>query len=252
MSRVIAIANQKGGVGKTTTAVNVGASLSELGHKVLLVDLDPQANLSVGMGVDIYSLPKTVYDVMVSQTLALAEVVVPCWGVDVAPAHINMAALDLELSGRLGREKTLRKALTSCRNAYDFVFIDCPPALNLLTINALSAADETLIPIQCEFYALHGVSQLLRTIDLVREELNEELRLCGVLLTLHDARTRLGREVIGEVQATFGDMVFQTIIGRDVKLAESPARGKSILHYAGSSEAAQEYRALAQEILARG
>ncbi|HEX2170981.1 MAG TPA: AAA family ATPase [Dehalococcoidia bacterium] len=250
MGQVIAVANQKGGVGKTTTVVSLGVCLAELGQRVLVMDLDPQANLTVGLGVDLEGLDRTMYDVLRQPPIELADVLIPSNGLFVAPSGEDMSAIDLELVNRFSREKVLRKALAPYRDQYDYILIDCPPTLHLLTVNAMVASDAVIIPVECEYYALFGIRQLLATIWRAREE-NEDLRILGVLLTKYDARTNLGREVIAQVRERFGADVFETIIGRDIKLAESPASGKAILQYAARSGAAAEYRQLAREVMER-
>ncbi len=250
MGQVIAVANQKGGVGKTTTVASLGVCLAELGQRVLVIDLDPQANLTVGLGIDLEAVDRTMYDVLRQPPIELADVLLSGNGLTIAPSGEDMSAIDLELVNRFSREKVLRKALAAYHDQFDFLLIDCPPTLHLLTVNAMVAADAVIIPVECEYYALFGIRQLLATIRRAREE-NEDLRILGVLLTKYDARTNLGREVIAQVRERFGDLVFETIIGRDIKLAESPASGKGILQYAARSGAAADYRQLAQEVMER-
>lgn len=250
MGRVIAIANMKGGVGKTTVTTNLGAALAERGQRLLLLDMDPQSNLSLGLGLDVVGLTHSMYDVLIDPALPLESVLHCCEGLMVAPAHLNMVAVEVELAARIGKEKVLRKKLAPLREQFDFVLIDCPPSLGALTINALAAADVVLVPIQGQYYALYGVTQLMRTVDLVREELNEDLRLLGVVVTLL-ARTKLAREVVGEVERYFRDQVFATVVHQSAKLAESPTRGQSILAYEPHGRSAAEYRQLAEEVMAR-
>jgi len=250
MSRVLAVANQKGGVGKTTSVVNLAGALSELGHSVLVIDLDPQGNASTALGVD--RRPRGSYEVIIGEC-GLADAVVPCSdlpGVEVLPATIDLAGAEIELVSVVAREYRLQRALTSyvASNSIDYVLIDCPPSLGLLTLNALVAAREVLIPIQCEYYALEGLGQLLRTIDLVREHLNPQLRVSAILLTMADARTRLSGQVAEEVRAHFGALVLNTTIPRAVRLSEAPSHGQTIVTYAGDSLAAASYRAAAQEL----
>lgn len=250
MGRVVAIANMKGGVGKTTVATNLGAALAARGQRLLLIDMDPQSNLSIGLGIDVVALERSMYDVLMDPTLALEAIVQLCEGLQVAPAHLNMVAVEVELAARIGKEKVLRKKLAPVRDQFDFVLIDCPPSLGLLTINALAAADAVLVPVQGQYYALYGVTQLMRTVHLVREELNENLCLLGVVVTLL-GRTKLAREVVAEVERYFAGKVFRTVIHQSAKLAEAPTRGQSILAYEPHGRSAAEYRQLAEEVMAR-
>lgn len=254
MAKVIAIAQHKGGAGKTVTTVNLGASLAELGKRVLAVDTDPQAALTISLGINPTNLERSIYDALADANVPLGDIVLNSQidNLSIAPSHINLAVADLEFGGRVGRERMLRKKLDPVRPYYDFILIDCGPTLGLLTINALAAADSVLIPIQCELLSLYGLKHLLDTIDLVREELNEDLVIEGFLLTMYDARTRLSKEVTENIRKTFGDQVFQTIIRRRIKLAEGPAAGSPVTIYAGRSEAAEDYRNLAKELLTRG
>lgn len=254
MSKVIAVAQHKGGAGKTVTCVNLGASLAEMEKTVLLVDTDPQAALTLSLGIHPTGLKQSIYDALAHADLPLSEIILNSQieGLSIVPSHINLAVADLEFGGRVGRERMLRKKLDPIRNNYDFILIDCGPTLGLLTINALAAADSVLIPIQCELLSLYGLKHLLDTIALVREELNEDLEIEGFLLTMYDARTRLSDEVAENVRKTFGDQVFRTVIRRRVKLAEAPAAGSPITVYAAHSEAAEDYRNLAKELIERG
>ncbi|MFQ5745478.1 MAG: ParA family protein [Acidobacteriota bacterium] len=254
MGKIIAVSQHKGGAGKTVTCVNLGASLIEMGKTVLLVDTDPQAALTSSLGIDPTELKRSVYDILANADLSLSEIIVNSQiaGLTVAPSHINLAVADLEFGGRVGRERMLKKKLDPVRDNYDFILLDCGPNLGLLTINALAAANSVIVPIQCELLSLYGLKHLLDTIELVREELNENLEIEGFLLTMYDARTRLSQEVAENMRTTFDDQVFQTVIRRRIKLAEAPAAGSPITVYATHSEAAEDYRNLAKELLARG
>ncbi|MDH7577420.1 MAG: AAA family ATPase [Bacillota bacterium] len=249
-ARIIAIANQKGGVAKTTTAVNLSACLAVAEKKVLLVDIDPQGNATSGLGVARESLSRCIYDLLLGE--ATAEELIMATetpGLDLIPATINLAGAEIELVNLSRRESRLRQAVRSLRDRYNYIFIDCPPSLGLLTINALTAADRVLIPIQCEYYALEGLGQLLRTIQLVQQGLNPLLELEGVLLTMFDARTNLSIQVVEEVKDYFGDKVFRTIIPRSVRLSEAPSHGKPVISYDSRSRGALLYQELAQEVI---
>jgi len=253
VSKVVAIANQKGGVGKTTTAVNLGACLGELGRSILIVDADPQGNATSGLGVDRSKLDYSLYDCLVRNVepvKALRATEFP--GVWLLPSSLDLAGAEIELVQMDEREHRLKKVVGQIRDNYDFVFIDCPPSLGLLTVNALTAADSVLIPIQCEYYALEGLTQLLNTIKLIRGRLNSTLALEGVLLTMFDGRTNLSLQVAEEVKRYFRDCVFQTIIPRNVRLSEAPSHGKPITVYDPRSRGAEVYRELAEEVLRRG
>lgn len=243
---MIALANQKGGVGKTTSSVNLSSSLAFLGKKVLLVDIDPQGNASSGVGVNKGEIEHCIYDVLVDD-VAIQDVLqkTDLDNLNVIPATIQLAGAEVELVPAISREIRLKKAIDSIRDDYDYVIIDCPPSLGLLTLNALTAADSVLIPVQCEYYALEGLSQLLNTIRIVQKHLNEDLQIEGVLLTMLDARTNLGIQVIEEVKKYFQNKVFNTIIPRNVRLSEAPSHGKPILLYDAKSKGAEVYLELA-------
>ncbi|EAC7119887.1 ParA family protein [Listeria monocytogenes] len=253
MSKVIALANQKGGVGKTTSSVNLSSSLAFLGKKVLLIDIDPQGNASSGVGVNKGEIEHCIYDVLVDD-VAIQDVLqkTDLDNLNVIPATIQLAGAEVELVPAISREIRLKKAIDSIRDDYDYVIIDCPPSLGLLTLNALTAADSVLIPVQCEYYALEGLSQLLNTIRIVQKHLNEDLQIEGVLLTMLDARTNLGIQVIEEVKKYFQNKVFNTIIPRNVRLSEAPSHGKPILLYDAKSKGAEVYLELAKEVVAHG
>lgn len=252
MSRIIAIANQKGGVGKTTTAVNLAACLAALAYRTLLVDLDPQGNATSGVGVDRSSVDRSVYDAICGRC-SLADTVVSTHieGLDLAPARTELAAAELELVGVEGREFTLRNALGDARSRWDYIVIDCPPSLGLLTINALTAADSVLVPVQTEYYALEGLARLIDTIGMVQQGPNASLRIEGMLLTMADQRNNLSRQVESEVRSHFGAQTYQTVIPRNVRLSESPSHGEPIIVYDVESRGARSYLALAREFVER-
>ena len=253
MGKVIAITNQKGGVGKTTTSVNLSAALAYCHYKVLLIDMDPQANTTQGIGVDRMAINGTTYNVLVEET-PIQKIIIPTYikGLDIAPASIDLAGADLELSSvKTGREQRLRKAIAAISRAYEFIIIDCPPALGLLNTNALTACDSVLIPVQCEYYALEGLTQLLNTILLTQNVFNANLTIEGVLLTMLDQRTNLGVEVSQEVRKYFKEKVYKTSIPRNIKLSEAPSAGVSIFDYDKNSEGAKAYRQLAKEVCKR-
>jgi len=249
--RILALTNQKGGVGKTTTAVNLGACLAEQGASVLLVDLDPQGNASTGVGIDRSSVKTGTYEILGGTSWADAVVPTDVPGLDVVPSTIDLAGAEVELVSAFARETKLRQGLADARAHYQFILVDSPPSLGLLTVNALAACDEVVIPIQCEYYALEGLGQLMRTLDLVREGLNPRLKVGGVVLTMFDARTKLAEQVVAEVRAHFGETVFRSVIPRSVRLSEAPGFGKPIIRYDSSSRAATAYRELASEALQR-
>ncbi|WP_096156176.1 MULTISPECIES: ParA family protein [Bacillus] len=253
MGRIIAIANQKGGVGKTTTSVNLGACLAYIGKKVLLVDVDPQGNASSGVGVDKAEVNQCIYDILVEDVPA-KDVIIPTKveNLMIIPATIQLAGAEIELVPTISREVRLKRALDSVKDQYDYVIIDCPPSLGLLTINALTASDAVVIPVQCEYYALEGLSQLLNTVRLVQKHLNTDLMIDGVLLTMLDARTNLGIQVIDEVKKYFQDKVYGTIIPRNVRLSEAPSHGEPIIIYDPKSRGAEVYLDLAKEVITHG
>ena len=252
MARIIAIANQKGGVAKTTTAVNLSACLVEKGKRVLLLDLDPQGNATSGSGISKAKLTESIYDVMINE-VPLERIIMKTelQGLFVAPAQIELAGAEIELVTFEKREGILASALKSCQDQYDFIIIDCPPSLGLLTLNALTAATDVLIPVQCEYYALEGLSLLMDTVNRVKRSLNPRLNILGALLTMFDARTNLSIQVVDEVKKYFKNKVFSTIVPRNVRLGEAPSHGKPIVLYDSRSRGAEVYRDLAEEVLER-
>ncbi|MCB9426771.1 MAG: ParA family protein [Flavobacteriales bacterium] len=252
MGKIIAIANQKGGVGKTTTSVNLAASLGVLEKKVLLVDADPQANASSGLGVDIDTIEHGTYQVL-EHTVSAQESILKSNtpNLDIIPAHIDLVAIEIELVDKENREYMLKEALSSIKDQYDYIIIDCAPSLGLLTINALTAADAVLIPIQCEYFALEGLGKLLNTIKSIQKTHNPSLDIEGMLLTMFDSRLRLSNQVVEEVQKHFSEMVFKTVIQRNVKLSEAPSFGESIIVYDATSKGASNYLELAEEIITK-
>ena len=253
MPKVVAIANQKGGVGKTTTAVNLAASLAVAEQRTLLIDGDPQGNASSGVGLVRDSVSKTVYDVLIGNS-SLDDVIhrgVQFRHLDVAPATADLAAAEVEMVDQPERDRAMRNALIAVKDRYDYVLIDCPPSLGLITVNMLAAADTLLIPVQCEYYALEGLSQLLNTVHLVQRSVNERLEIEGVLLTMYDARLNLSRQVAADAREYFGSQVYDTVIPRNIRLAEAPSFGKPIIVYDVASVGAQSYMSVARELIAR-
>jgi len=253
MARTISISNQKGGVGKTTTAVNLASCIAVAEHKVLVVDIDPQANTTSGFGIDPNNVGNSVYEVLINDLDINQAIVKTQLGyLDLLPSHVRLVGAELELASAISREKVLQNAFASLRQPYEYIFIDCPPSLGLLTLNALTAADSVLIPIQCEYYALEGLSQLLNTVRLVQKHLNTRLEIEGVLLTMFDGRLNLSRQVAEDVKKYFGDKVYKSVILRNVRLSEAPSHGKPIILYDAVSSGAENYMSLATEILKNG
>ncbi len=247
--RIVCVANQKGGVAKTTTTVNLGASLALRGHRVLIVDVDPQSNATTGVGIDHRGAAPSTYDLLIGAaplSEVARETAIP--GLDCAPASLDLAGAEIELAGAIARERKLAEALEGAGQRYDLIFLDCPPSLGLLTLNALAAAQDLIVPVQCEYYALEGLGQLLATAERVRRSLNAELRIAGFLLTMYDARTKLSSQVADEVRAHFGDAVFGTVIPRSVRLSEAPSFGEPVVTLDPSSRGAVSYRLLAAEV----
>ena len=250
MGRIIAIANQKGGVGKTTTAINLSACLAEAGKKVLVIDLDPQGNTTSGLGIDKSELENTVYELILDECTAKEAMVrTDIDNLFILPANVNLAGAEIELLDIDNKEYTLREAIDYVQEEFEYIIIDCPPSLNMLTVNAMTTANTVLVPIQCEYYALEGVGQLINTINLVKKQLNKDLYIEGVVLTMNDARTNLSNQVIKEVKTYFKDNVYKTIIPRNVKLSEAPSFGMPITVYAPKSKGARCYEKLTNEIL---
>jgi chromosome partitioning protein len=252
-ARIIAMCNQKGGVGKTTSTINLGAALAEIGRRVLLVDLDPQGALSVGLGINPLQLDRTVYNLLMERAVSADDVMLKTHvpGMDLLPSNIDLSAAEIQLVGEVAREQTLLRVLTPVRDDYDIILIDCQPSLGLLTVNALTAANGVIIPLECEYFALRGVALLVDTIEKIRERITPQLQLEGVLATMYDARTLHGREVLARLVEAFGDRVFHTVINRTVKFPETTVAGEPITTYAPSSSGAAAYRDLAKEVLAR-
>lgn len=253
MGRIIAIANQKGGVGKTTTAINLSASLASLGKKVLAIDMDPQGNMSSGLGVDKNEVEKTVYDLII-ENIGIEECICKevIENLDVLPSNIDLSAAEIELIGVDNKEYILRDEVNKVKEKYDFIIIDCPPALSMLTINAMTTSDSVLVPIQCEYYALEGLSQLIHTIELVQERLNPELEIEGVVFTMFDARTNLSLQVVENVKDNLNQNIYKTIIPRNVRLAEAPSYGMPINLYDPKSKGTESYLLLAEEVINKG
>lgn len=253
MGRVIAVANQKGGVGKTTTAINLAACLAEAGQKVLVIDMDPQGNTTSGFGFDKNNIENTVYELIIGDsTLEECLLKNAVNNLDMLPSNVNLSGAEIELIGIERKEYILRDKISSVRGLYDFIIIDCPPSLSMLTINSMTTADTVLVPIQCEYYALEGLSQLIHTINLVRQRLNPSLEIEGVVFTMYDARTNLSLQVVENVKANLKQTIYKTIIPRNVRLAEAPSHGKPITTYDTKSTGAEAYRFLAEEVIHRG
>lgn len=248
-ARVLALANQKGGVAKTTTTVNLGVALAAKGLRVLAVDLDPQSNLAMSQGIDVERLEGTMYDVLVGRA-AMRDIIHPC-EIDVAPAGIELAGAELALSATIGRERALDRALRPLRDEYDLILLDTPPSLGLLTINAMTAAHGVIVPVQCEYLSLRGLAQLQGTIEQVRENLNPDITIRGIIPTMYDGRTVHGREAVDLLVQSFGDVVYDVRIGKTIRFAEAPVRGQSVMSYDPTGQAARWYRALAREVAAR-
>ena len=253
MGRIIAIANQKGGVGKTTTAINLSASLASLGKKVLAIDMDPQGNMSSGLGIDKNEVEKTVYDLII-ENIGIEECICEevIENLDVLPSNIDLSAAEIELIGVDNKEYILRDEVNKVKEKYNFIIIDCPPALSMLTINAMTTSDSVLVPIQCEYYALEGLSQLIHTIELVQERLNPALELEGVVFTMYDARTNLSLQVVENVKDNLNQNIYKTIIPRNVRLAEAPSYGMPINLYDPKSKGTESYLLLAEEVINKG
>ena len=252
VNKIIALANQKGGVGKTTTAINLSASLARCGKRVLLIDADPQANASSGLGVDIRELDASIYECLVNNIDPHEAVIATeVENLSLIPSHIDLVGAEIEMLNLADRESLLKRILAQLRNEYDYILIDCSPSLGLITVNALTAADSVIIPVQCEFFALEGIAKLLNTIKIIKSQLNPNLQIMGFLLTMYDNRLRLSNQVLDEVKRHFGNLVFNTVIARNVRLSEAPSHGQTILDYDPHSKGAVAYKALAQEVLKR-
>ncbi|HBZ53060.1 MAG TPA: chromosome partitioning protein ParA [Eubacterium sp.] len=254
MKRIIAVANQKGGVGKTTTAINLAACLAEAGLRILVIDIDPQGNTTSGFGVEKDEVENTIYDLLIEKDLSVKDVVIHTEfdGLDIVPSNINLSGAEIDLIGIDDREYVLKKKMEKVMDDYDFTIIDCPPSLNMLTVNAMTTADTVLVPIQCEYYALEGLTQLIHTINLVKERLNPKLEIEGVVFTMYDSRTNLSLQVVENVKDNLDQVVYKTIIPRNVRLAEAPSHGLPINKYDPKSTGASSYRDLADEVIHRG
>ena len=252
MGKIIAVANQKGGVGKTTTSVNLSAAFAEMGKTVLLIDCDPQGNATSGLGIEKDGLELSIYDALINDTPMEEIILQTQFGLDMVPSVMDLAGAEVELVNLDDKQYRLKKAVELIKDKYDYILIDCPPSLGHVTLNALTAADSVLLPLQCEFYALEGLSQLLSTVQLVQEQLNGDLRIEGLVLTMYDSRTNLAEQVVEEVKTHFPDMVYATKIPRNVRLSEAPSFGKPIFAYASSSKGAQAYMSLAEEVIENG
>ena len=253
MGRIIAISNQKGGVGKTTTAINLSSCLGEMGQKVLTIDMDPQGNTTSGMGVDKDEQENTVYELLLGETnIEDCILKLDFDGLSLIPSNVNLAGAEIELIGIEEKEYILKNQVEKVKNDYDYIIVDCPPSLNMLTINAMTTANTVLVPIQCEYYALEGLSQLMHTIELVQERLNPELEMEGVVFTMYDARTNLSLQVVENVKNNLNQTIYKTIIPRNVRLAEAPSHGLPINYYDSKSSGAESYKLLAEEVIHRG
>lgn len=253
MGRIIAIANQKGGVGKTTTTINLSACLAEKGKKILTVDIDPQGNTTSGLGIEKYQLKHTIYELMLGDcTIKETMIKTDIDNLSLLPSNVNLAGAEIELMGMSDKEFILRNEIDWVKDDFDFILIDCPPSLNMLTINAMTTADTVLVPIQCEYYALEGLSQLMHTIELVQKRLNPHLKIEGVVFTMYDARTNLSLQVVENVKSNLNQTIYKTIIPRNIRLAEAPSHGLPISLYDSKSTGAESYKLLAEEVIQRG